>query len=64
MTELPQRLKELGALAAKPVVLVCHTDKRSARAAGLLRDAGFSDVRVLRGGMLRWNEAGLPVEGR
>ncbi len=64
VTELPQRLEELGALAAKPVVLVCHTDKRSARAAGLLRDAGFSDVRVLRGGMVRWSEAGLPVADR
>jgi uncharacterized membrane protein YdjX (TVP38/TMEM64 family)/rhodanese-related sulfurtransferase len=62
--ELPQRLDELRPLATTPVVLVCHTDKRSARAAGLLRDAGFCDVRVLRGGMVRWSEAGLPVAGR
>jgi rhodanese-related sulfurtransferase len=29
----------------------------------LLRDAGFRDVGVLRGGMEQWNQKGLPVEG-
>jgi len=60
--ELPQRLMEINALKDKPVILVCRTDKRSANAAALLHDAGFRNVRVLRGGMERWNENGLPVE--
>jgi 3-mercaptopyruvate sulfurtransferase SseA len=29
-----------------------------------LASAGFRDVSVLRGGMVRWNEAGLPVADR
>jgi uncharacterized membrane protein YdjX (TVP38/TMEM64 family)/rhodanese-related sulfurtransferase len=62
--DLPQRLNELGLLRNKRVVLVCHTDKRSAKAAAILSEAGFPDVLVLRGGMLRWNEAGLPVADR
>jgi uncharacterized membrane protein YdjX (TVP38/TMEM64 family)/rhodanese-related sulfurtransferase len=62
--ELPQRLHELGLLRNKRVVLVCHTDKRSAKAAAILSEAGFPDVLVLRGGMVRWNEAGLPVADR
>jgi uncharacterized membrane protein YdjX (TVP38/TMEM64 family)/rhodanese-related sulfurtransferase len=62
--ELPQRLEELGSLMERPVVLVCHTDKRSASAAALLGDAGFREVAVLRGGMVRWTEAGLPVSDR
>ena len=62
--DLPQRLNELGLLRNKRVVLVCHTDKRSAKAAEILSEAGFRDVLVLRGGMLRWNEAGLPVADR
>ena len=62
--ELPQRLHELGPPTNKRVVLVCHTDKRSAKAAAILREAGFQDVLVLRGGMVRWNEAGLPIENR
>lgn len=62
--ELPQRLHELGLLRSKRVVLVCHTDKRSAKAAAILSEAGFQEVLVLRGGMVRWNEAGLPVADR
>lgn len=62
--ELPDRLHELDTLKDKRVVLVCRTDKRSANAAAMLRDAGFGDVRVLRGGMERWNQEGLPVVGR
>ena len=62
--ELPQRLMEIVALKDRPFILVCRTDKRSATAAALLRDAGFRDVGVLRGGMEGWNQKGLPVEGR
>lgn len=46
------------------VVLVCKTDRRSARAADSLRTSGFTDVAVLRGGMERWNAEGLPVARR
>ena len=62
--ELPQRLTEINTLKDRPVILVCRTDKRSAAAATLLRDAGFRDVGVLRGGMEAWNQKGLPVEIR
>src|SRR6516165_11195126 len=58
----PKRLAEINALKDRPVILVCRTDKRSATAAALLRDAGFRDVEVLRGGMERWNQKGLPVD--
>jgi rhodanese-related sulfurtransferase len=30
----------------------------------MLREAGFTQVSVLRRGMEQWNEAGLPVEAR
>jgi uncharacterized membrane protein YdjX (TVP38/TMEM64 family)/rhodanese-related sulfurtransferase len=64
LPELPRRVAELGSPSEAPVVLVCKTDKRSAAAAALLDAAGFRDVKVLRGGMVRWNEAGLPVAER
>lgn len=64
LAELPGRLTGINALKDQPVILVCRTDKRSASAATQLRDAGFRDVHVLRGGMERWNQKGLPVEGR
>jgi uncharacterized membrane protein YdjX (TVP38/TMEM64 family)/rhodanese-related sulfurtransferase len=62
--ELPGRLSELGELRDSPLIVVCRTDKRSASAAALLRDAGFRHVQVLRGGMERWNQQGLPVDDR
>ncbi len=58
----------LDALVADPmlagtglVVLVCLTDRRSARAAEALVAAGHRDVAVMRGGMKAWTATGLPV---
>ncbi len=55
---------ELAPLRAQDITLVCRTDRRSARAAALLRQAGFERVRVLRGGMEAWHRAGLGVTAR
>ncbi len=41
-----------------PIVLVCHTDRRSSAAAAHLRAAGAKDVAVLRGGMVGWRGDG------
>lgn len=38
----------------RPLVLVCHTDRRSSAAAEHLRRAGTPEVAVLRGGMVSW----------
>jgi uncharacterized membrane protein YdjX (TVP38/TMEM64 family)/rhodanese-related sulfurtransferase len=59
--ELQQRMDEIGNYIEQPVAIVCHTDKRSAKAALLLTEKGFADVHVVRGGMKKWVEAGLPV---
>ena len=59
--DLPGRLIEIEAVKDEPIVLVCQMDKRSANAAALLREAGFRDVRVLRGGMERWQRTNLQV---
>jgi uncharacterized membrane protein YdjX (TVP38/TMEM64 family)/rhodanese-related sulfurtransferase len=64
LADLPHHFDELSSLAAMPVVLVCKTDKRSASAAALLASIGLRDVIVLRGGMVRWNEARLPIADR
>jgi rhodanese-related sulfurtransferase len=64
VADLGAHLGELSALTREPIVLVCRTDKRSAAAAHTLRAAGFTRIGVLRRGMERWNEAGLPVDAR
>jgi hydroxyacylglutathione hydrolase len=45
-----------------PIVVQCQTGSRSAIAASLLRAAGFTDVTNLRGGLVSWQAAGLPIE--
>jgi len=59
--QLPERLHELEDYTERPIALVCRTDMRSATAAMLLARSGFHDVHVVRGGMVKWNQAGLPV---
>jgi rhodanese-related sulfurtransferase len=58
LPELPARLAELAA-EPRPIVAVCLTDKRSARAATELAASGHRDVGVLRGGMDRWRREGI-----
>ena len=61
-------LDRVGAAAREwdrdaPVVLVCRSGGRSGKAALELMSLGFTRVASMRGGMTRWNEARLPVEG-
>ncbi len=55
-----------GSLAAldrlRPVVAVCRSGSRSARAVAMLQQAGFKQVANLAGGMLRWRVDGGAVE--
>ncbi|TFD26448.1 ThiF family adenylyltransferase [Cryobacterium lyxosi] len=39
-----------------PLILHCHAGGRAARAANALREAGFTDVSVLTGGILAWDD--------
>jgi rhodanese-related sulfurtransferase len=54
--------KALPTNKSLPVVLVCASGARSSRAVGLLRKAGYENVRSLAGGLAAWREANLPVE--
>lgn len=60
--DLAGRLDALAELKSRDVALVCRTDKRSAAAAGILREAGFRSVSVMRGGMVEWDRQALPRE--
>jgi adenylyltransferase/sulfurtransferase len=50
--ELPNRLGELD--SGKPMVVHCKSGVRSAKAIVLLRGAGFSRLKNLKGGILAW----------
>ena len=47
---------------SKPVAVICRSGMRSARAAKLLADAGFTHVSNVRGGMMAWTGANLPTQ--
>lgn len=44
------------------IVVVCRSGVRSSTAAAILTSLGFEDVSNLKGGMLAWHDANLPVE--
>lgn len=62
LAELHDKMDKLAPAKTRPIVIVCRTQKRSAQAADLLKNAGFHDVLVLRGGMEQWNREGHAVE--
>ena len=54
-TELPKN-------KALPLVVVCPTGTRAARAVATLKKLGFQNAQALAGGLAAWREANLPVE--
>jgi uncharacterized membrane protein YdjX (TVP38/TMEM64 family)/rhodanese-related sulfurtransferase len=62
LPELKARLAELDPWRARPVAVICRTDKRSAKAVALLSAAGFQDVALVTQGMQRWAGEGRPQQ--
>ena len=58
--EVASRAGELAEIDG-PVAFICRSGMRSARAVAQLRDTGI-EAKNVRGGMLAWERAGLPVE--
>ncbi len=62
LRQLKARTKDLEKYKDKPIVAVCRTGNRSSHACRMLRQAGFERVHNLAGGMVAWEQAGLPKE--
>jgi glyoxylase-like metal-dependent hydrolase (beta-lactamase superfamily II)/rhodanese-related sulfurtransferase len=62
LKELPERIGELGDAKGRDIVAICRVGVRSATAAAILTGLGFEHVWNLKGGMLEWKDARLPVE--
>lgn len=52
---------DLVAARARPIVVVCRSGNRSALAAVVLRQIGYTDVASLRLGVKGWNDGELPL---
>ena len=64
--ELETGISGLELDTTRPVVAYCTTpdEATSAKVAQKLRKMGFKDVRILKGGLGAWTNAGLPIESR
>ncbi len=60
--QLSSRVGELAKHKEKPVLVVCRSGSRSGSACRRLKGAGFTQVYNLKGGVLAWEQASLPVE--
>lgn len=61
LRELSDRVHELGEDKSRKIVAICRSGVRSTTAAAILAGLGYLDVSNLKGGMLDWGDAGLPV---
>lgn len=61
LAEVNRRFKELD--PQKEIVVYCAAGVRSARASKILDNAGFKNVKNLKGGIRNWAASGGAVEG-
>lgn len=59
--QLSENLKKLEGYKDRPIITVCRTGQRSQGAAATLRKRGFEKVYSLKGGLLAWESASLPL---
>ena len=60
--EFESKLLEAVKNKTLPLVVVCASGMRAARAAALAKKLGYENAQVLAGGMQSWRDAQLPVE--
>jgi len=60
LNQLPAQLDALPRTA--PIYLICRSGNRSHNAAAFLKRNGFERPINVRGGIIAWSRAGLPIE--
>lgn len=59
--QLGSRLQEIAPYKDKPIVVMCRSGRRSAKAVELLQEAGYTQVSNIKGGINAWEGDGLEV---
>jgi rhodanese-related sulfurtransferase len=62
IADIGKRIAELDKVKQRPVIVACRTGARAGAACALLRKNGFQEVFALKGGILGWQQASLPLE--
>jgi rhodanese-related sulfurtransferase len=60
--DLTNKLGRIERYKAEPIVIVCATGSRAARATSQLKKLGFKNVSSMEGGMKAWQDQGMPIE--
>ena len=55
------QIEQLNKHKGKPIIISCRSGAQSVQACRQLKNAGFEQVYNLKGGMLAWQNANLPV---
>jgi len=61
MSQLNQRVNEIPKDPGQPVLIICNTQSRSSKVAQALKEAGWTNVRYVHGGMSPWASKGWPM---
>lgn len=61
MSQLEKRAGEIPKDPAQPVLIICNTQNRSSKVVEAMREAGWSNVRYVNGGMSEWAQRGWPM---
>ena len=61
LNQLKEKIDSLENHRSDPVVVVCRSGQRSGVACSQMKKNGFQKVYNLKGGVLSWKSAGLPV---
>ena len=62
LAQFADRIKELEKFKSRPIITYCRSGGRAASAAGMLRNNGFNEVFMLRGGISAWQQASMPLD--
>lgn len=61
MSQLKQRAGEIPQDPAQPVLIICNTQNRSSKVVQAMKEAGWTNVRYVHGGMSTWAKNGWPM---
>src|SRR5690606_160267 len=61
IAEFNQKLDQLNKCKDKPIVIVCAFGQQPYQAKQLLEKQGFTQLKMLAGGLHAWQNAGLPL---
>lgn len=60
--QLESRIGEITVPKDRPIVVICHSGKRSLQGRDILLQAGFANATSMDGGLKTWRDLGYPIE--